>query len=364
MKRSFQHQVKNLFLLFLSILLCMLLGEAVLRIFFKENIVLFPRYHTSASYENFIIRKNIPRLDYYHTSCEGKWHFITNQRGFRNTENYDYPKTPNTIRVLSIGDSHTFGYEVDQDETYSSQIAKNLSSNSIRAQVMNAGVSGFGTAEELIFLENEGIKYKPDYVILGFFKNDFDDNVRANLFSLQKDSLFLKNNSYLPGVKVQDFIYRFGFIKWLSENSYLYSFIFNSIWDFYKGMSIEDAHSYSKEYAINTKQKVDEYPKRLTVKLLERIYSTCRKSGIQFILVDIPSWEFNGKIESSFNDISGELKEPICDYLIKYEYVKQNLTQGEILRRKGHHHISAKTHKFIADLCANYIKSQNITHFR
>ena len=53
----------------------------------------------------------------------------------------------------------------------------------MRAEAINAGVSGFGTAEALAFLENEG-HYRPDVVVLGFYANDFEDNLKAGLFAL------------------------------------------------------------------------------------------------------------------------------------------------------------------------------------
>jgi len=35
-------------------------------------------------------------------------------------------------------------------------------------EAINTGVSGFGTAEELVLLENEGVKFHPDFVYLVF----------------------------------------------------------------------------------------------------------------------------------------------------------------------------------------------------
>lgn len=326
--------------------------------FFREGMVLFPRYHTSVKYGEFTIRRHIPNMEFYHTSIEGKWHFITNSKGFRNSINYNFKKPPNTLRIMSIGDSHTFGYEVSQEETFSSQIEKFLVNDSTSVQVINTGVSGFGTAEELVFLENEGIKYKPDYVILGFFRNDFDDNIRSNLFSLKHDSLTVTSKTYIPGVDIQDFIYQFNLIKWLSENSYLYSFTFNTVWDLFKNSSIAKVRINSKEYAINVNQTIDDYQMRLAIKLLERMHRICQKNSIKLIIIDVPSWEFDNTIISSIEDLQLKSEKPFCDYLIKFKDINAKLELNKILREKGHHHISDKTHKIIAELCASYIKSQ------
>ena len=139
---------------------------------------------------------------------DGSWKFTTNKQGFRNDKDFDYAKPEGVIRIVSLGDSQTQGYEVRQVE------------------VMNTGVSGFGTAEELVLLENEMVKYQPDFVILGFYKNDFEDNIRSDLFELDpQNNLVIKNKEYIPGVKIQNLIYAVPFTKLLGENSYAYSFI-------------------------------------------------------------------------------------------------------------------------------------------
>jgi lysophospholipase L1-like esterase len=104
------------------------------------------------------------------TTIDGSWKCVTNSRGFRNTREFDYGKPANTLRVLSVGDSHTQGYEVRQEFTFSAVLERFLSHRGKKAEVINTGVSGFSNAEELVFLENEGIKYNPDVVVLGFFR--------------------------------------------------------------------------------------------------------------------------------------------------------------------------------------------------
>ena len=111
----------------------------------------------------------------------------------RNNSNIEYKKEPNVIRILSLGDSHTQGYEVNQKQTFSYVAEQLLNKKGFNSTVINAGVSGFGTAEELIFLENEGYKYSPDVVVIGFYANDFEDNIKSGFFSLENDSLVIKN---------------------------------------------------------------------------------------------------------------------------------------------------------------------------
>ncbi len=43
-------------------------------------------------------------------------------------------------------------------------------------EVVNAGVAGYGTLQEYLYLVSEGIKYQPDLVLLMFYENDLYDN--------------------------------------------------------------------------------------------------------------------------------------------------------------------------------------------
>lgn len=77
-------------------------GEIVLRLLYKNETVLFPRYHTDFRYGRYIIRGIRPNAEFWHTSVEGSWKFVTNSKGFRNTKDFNYAKPANTVRVLSL----------------------------------------------------------------------------------------------------------------------------------------------------------------------------------------------------------------------------------------------------------------------
>lgn len=93
--------------------------------------------------------------------------WITNSKGFRNDKEFDYEKPPNTIRILSIGDSFTAGYRVGQPETYSYLLEKSLnrSQDSLSFEIMIANVKN--PIEGLDYLKKYGLKYKPDIILLG-----------------------------------------------------------------------------------------------------------------------------------------------------------------------------------------------------
>ena len=96
-----------------------------------------------------------------------------NSKGLRGPD-LDYPKPPQTVRVLYLGDSVTFGDGLQRyEETFSSLSAaileKKLATN---VQTIDSGVSGYSPWQEQIYLAKEGIKYHPDLVVVGFVLND------------------------------------------------------------------------------------------------------------------------------------------------------------------------------------------------
>lgn len=156
---------------------------------------MFPRYHTDYRYGPYTIKGIRPNAEFWHTSVDGSWKYVTNGRGFRNTSDFEYDKPDGAIRIISLGDSHTQGYEVRQEFTFSAVLERYLGEHQKRAEVINAGVSGFSNAEELVFLENEGVKYQPEVVVVGFSTNDFEDNLKAGLFGLNGDRSLTESQS-------------------------------------------------------------------------------------------------------------------------------------------------------------------------
>ena len=97
----------------------------------------------------------------------------TNSKGFRGKQDFPYTKNQAKLRILILGDSFTFGDEVSDHETYSYYLQEMLP----HTEVINMGVHGYGHDQMLILLKEEGVKYEPDIVILGFLPLDMSRNI-------------------------------------------------------------------------------------------------------------------------------------------------------------------------------------------
>ncbi len=96
----------------------------------------------------------------------------TNSRGMRESEERGYGRTEGRTRILLVGDSFTLGYTVDRSETISSLLEARLRSEGREVEVFNAGTEGYSTDQEVLWLAREGVRYRPDVVILQMYEND------------------------------------------------------------------------------------------------------------------------------------------------------------------------------------------------
>ena len=337
-------------LIFGAVLVMMLLlSEWIVRMIYADETVLFPRYHTDVQYGDYTIRRIRPNASFRHTSRDGSWEFVTNSQGFRNREDFEYEKPVGMLRVLSLGDSHTQGYEVRQEHTFSAVLQRYLARHSIQAQVMNAGVSGFSTAEALILLENEGVKFDPDIVVLGFYANDLEDNIKSALFSLdEKGALIEAKKHHTPGVRIQNIIYSVPGAKWLGENSYFYSLLFNTTWDFFKSRMARKARERVVEFAVPQRDRYSNYELELTAALLERLYQVCVHNNIKLVIVDIPRQVADDAVRSSFPEelrhMAIALSDAFVDSLALFD---EYAGVAELHVPHGSRHVSEFSHTLI-----------------
>lgn len=99
-----------------------------------------------------------------------------NRMGFRDTE-HQIAKPAGTLRILTLGDSFTYGIGAAFDETYPSRLQQVLSERfrSQKIEVINAGIPRYWPEPERLLLQHYGLAYEPDLVTVGFLPNDVLD---------------------------------------------------------------------------------------------------------------------------------------------------------------------------------------------
>lgn len=97
-----------------------------------------------------------------------------NSLGFRDYE-HAVAKSPGVHRILIIGDSITKGVGIpDPNMAYPMVLERELGQRGLRSEVLNFGVEGYNTQQEVETLRDKGLRYKPDLVVLAYCLNDRD----------------------------------------------------------------------------------------------------------------------------------------------------------------------------------------------
>lgn len=105
------------------------------------------------------------------------WHsdVVVNSHGMRGRE---YPLAPTgALRIVALGDSVAFGSGVAVNERFTDLLETGLAERLDHpVEVLNLGVGGYDTLQEVASLEFSGLEFQPDLALLAYCVNDIGDN--------------------------------------------------------------------------------------------------------------------------------------------------------------------------------------------
>lgn len=236
-------------------------------VYFRHN---FIRQHRHRGDFKFAFDRHHPtfgwatRPDLRDRTAFGDRLLNTNSRGLRGTREYPLEAPAATLRVVLLGDSFTFGEGVSDHETY----AQRLEARFPRLEMINLGVHGYAHDQMLLFFEEEGLRYRPEVVMLGFIGADMKRNRLAfrdyakPYFSLDAGKLRLRG---VPIDAPEEFLRR----AWLRP----------------RALDLLEIVSLKIERRMG---RLFEREKALTSALLDRIVERSRAIGAEPIFVFLP----------------------------------------------------------------------------
>lgn len=188
-------------------------------------------------------------------------------------------KPAGTRRLLVLGDSFVMGHSVDEREDFTSLVEAGLNRLAGRPlfTVLNSGVPGFSTREELAYLRSRGFALEPDAVVLVFFVgNDIADNAESDRHYKVLDG-YLTNGSASPGslpIGIQSF---------LALHSHLYHLLW-PIQHRLRGLPMPKADDRLAIFRADGEEQLW----KPTEDLLAEVAATVGARGLPFVLVLIP----------------------------------------------------------------------------
>jgi len=102
-----------------------------------------------------------------------RWEVVLNSEGFRNAE-FARAKPSGSLRLITLGDSWTFGHNVNQRDNYPQRLSELLKTEFPKStiEVLNLGCLAYSSHEGLELLKQRGLSLDPDIVLIGFGMND------------------------------------------------------------------------------------------------------------------------------------------------------------------------------------------------
>lgn len=166
------HRRKELALVFCSLIFAI----GIVELFLRFSGLSYPVFHRLEQPRGWAPTPNVAGT----WITEGRSFVSINGEGFRDRD-HAIEKPADTFRIAVLGDSMSEAFAVELERTYWSVLGQALRSCAQYAnknvEVLNFSVSGYGTAQQLITLRQNALKYEPDIVLLGFFAaNDVWNN--------------------------------------------------------------------------------------------------------------------------------------------------------------------------------------------
>ncbi|MFN2646297.1 MAG: hypothetical protein ABR570_15015 [Burkholderiales bacterium] len=120
-----------------------------------------------------------PHKQGWYAGDEGRTRVAINPAGFRDRERA-LDKPDPVYRIAVLGDEYSEAMAVALRDTWWWRLEPTLQHCDFRPgkliEVLNFGVAGYGTAQELILLQSAVMRYAPDLVLLQFSPDDVLDN--------------------------------------------------------------------------------------------------------------------------------------------------------------------------------------------
>jgi len=165
----------NLLLVLAGSILALVVAEGALRLFGYAN----PNFYYADPDLGVSLQ---PGAEGWWTK-EGHAYVRINSKGLRDRE-HTLEKGANTLRIAVLGDSYAEALQVSMEETFWAVMERSLQHcpelRGKKVEAINFGVSGYGTAQELLTLRYRVWRYDPDIVVLAVVTgNDIRDNSRV-----------------------------------------------------------------------------------------------------------------------------------------------------------------------------------------
>jgi lysophospholipase L1-like esterase len=321
------------------------LGEGGLRLFFPH---LAPRTATISQfwrYDPALGWAHVPNATGSFSAFGSTTPVSINAKGFRDRER-SYARAPSTYRIVVLGDSLVWGYGVHQGQIFTALMEQQRAN----LEVVNLGVSGYGTDQELLLFRQEGHRYRPDLTVVLLVENDFTTNVRRSyvaypkpMFEVSRDGGLSVTNTPVPRPR-----------RWqrtatrLVRHSFLLNLALSTSYRLWAGRPLSSPMTAAVPPRLPFPRNPEE---EITAALLLELRRAVEQAGSDFLLV-----------LDSLGSAGDELERFFAARNVRVLNLEPDLSRGE---RRAFHlpdgvHWSARGHDEVAGRLLRYLDDQRL----
>jgi len=202
-----------------------------------------------------------------------------NQFGLRAPDDIQLKNTSGRKRVLVLGDSYVWGFGATQEELFTARQVYRTDD-----ELINGGVSGYGTDQDYLFYLREGQKFEVDEVVLAFaLINDVANNLNSKQYSYLKPYFTLDAGQLvLHNDHVRDNIaQRFG--RTLRRKSRVYDLCNDGVHALIK--TLQRKHPFEADVVVS---EADRKGIELTLAILKKLKEAVEAHHAKLVVVFIP----------------------------------------------------------------------------
>lgn len=341
----------NLALLVTSTGLALLLGEVSLQLLGWRPLYVSPERDRFWRYDPLLGWAHEPGQEGIFEARQFRTHVRINQAGLRDRE-HTYDRPDGVKRILVVGDSFAWGYGVEDADRFSQRLESMPG-----VEVINAGVSGYSTDQELLWLTNEGVKYEFDLVILALTGNDLGDNHRDLVNTIYYKPRFVNDEGQLTlvGYPVPRTNLPGKLIYHLSQRSALTYFLVQRYFDL---LALNASRQQPSPGTSQPGPGVNAagQPFELTIALLDEIRGIAESGQAEFMIVATDRW-WNGPTGTSFPEFIEALE--AADFpVLDVEALPGFELEAMVIPGDGHWNSAG--HAFVADALKTVIETKDL----
>jgi lysophospholipase L1-like esterase len=343
----------NLSLVIISTLFALFLIELVLRLIGFSPLYVSPERDRFWKYDPLLGWAHQPGQEGIFETKQFRTFVRINENGLRDRE-HTYERQNEIQRILVLGDSFAWGYGVEESERFSQRLEEMLD-----VEVINAGVSGYSTDQELLWYRTEGIKYETDIVLLVVAGNDVGDNDRQLVSTIYyKPKFVIEDGQLVPiGYPVPETGLQGKIVYFLSQRSSLAYFLVQRYFDALSNYGRIKNNSVQVNLPVSG-VPAEKEPFKLTMTLIGEMRNIAVSRKAEFMIVTTESW-WNLQSEATYTDFVDTLQNEGY-FVLDVESMPGFNPEKMLIPDDGHWNRSG--HEYVADRIKEFIEMNQFLH--